>query len=99
MKSFFDLNNEYNTMVSMVQVGLDMAPTPTQIDTLEKDCRDYNRTLAAWKSAQPQIASLNAALGRSQLHELTLTPTKLTEASCGVAPEAARKARKETGAK
>ena len=36
MQSFADLNNAYNTMVSMMQVGLDMAPTPTQIATWQK---------------------------------------------------------------
>ncbi len=37
---FYDLNNEYSTMVSMVQVGLDMAPTPTQVATWELDCTE-----------------------------------------------------------
>ena len=48
LQSFVTLNNDYNTMVSMMQVGLDMAPTPTQIATWESDCSNYNRTVDAW---------------------------------------------------
>jgi hypothetical protein len=33
MQSFIQLNNSFNTLISMMQVGLDMAPTPAQIDT------------------------------------------------------------------
>jgi photosystem II stability/assembly factor-like uncharacterized protein len=91
LKSFVDLNNEYNTMVSMVQVGLDMAPTSTQIATWESDCNNYNRTLAAWKGAQQQISDFNALLGKNQLHELAFTPTSLTDASCNFAAEGSRK--------
>jgi len=82
LKSFFELNDDYNTMVSMMQVGLDMAPTPTQIATWESDCRNYNHTVAAWKDAHQQIADFNALLSRNQLHELTLVPTRLTDDSC-----------------
>ena len=64
IKSFVDLNNEYNTMVSMMQVGLDMAPTPTQIATWESDCNNLNRTTAAWTSMQQQITAFNAAAGQ-----------------------------------
>jgi hypothetical protein len=91
LKSFLDLNNDYNTMVSMVQVGLDMAPTPTQIASWESDCNNYNRTLAEWKKMQQQISSFNALLEKDQLHELTLAPTKLVDASCTFAPEGSRK--------
>jgi len=89
-----DLNNEYNTMVSMVQVGLDMAPTPTQTATWESDCNNYNRTVAAWKDLQPQITGFNALLAKNQLHELALTPTRLTAASCTLAAEGSRKGSK-----
>ena len=91
LKSFAELNNAYNTMVSMVQVGLDMAPTPTQIDTLDTDCRDFNRTVGAWKSLQQQLTDFNAALERHQLHELALAPVKVNAGSCGSAPETKRK--------
>jgi len=93
-KSFVELNNAYNTMVSMVQVGLDMAPTPTQVATWESDCNDYNRTVDAWKNLQQPITDFNALLAKDQLHEITLTPTKLTAASCSFAPEKSRKAGK-----
>ncbi|MGA7524897.1 MAG: hypothetical protein WBW84_20775 [Acidobacteriaceae bacterium] len=98
-KSFADENDEYNTMISMVQVGLDMEPTPAQISTWESDCHGYNRTVAAWKNMQPEIAGFNALLVRNQLHELTLAPTKLTDASCSFTPEVSRKANKQTASR
>jgi len=87
MQSFFDLNNTYNILVSMMQVGLDMAPTPTQISTWEKDCTDYNRTVDAWKAAQQQVTDFNAVLTKNQLQPLTIPPTKLTDATCTFKPE------------
>jgi photosystem II stability/assembly factor-like uncharacterized protein len=90
LQSFMDANNAYNTMVSMMQVGLDMAPTPTQIATWESDCDNLNRTTAAWKDMQKQIADFNALLAKNQLQPLTLTPTTLTAAACTFAPEASR---------
>ena len=81
------LNDDYNTMVSMMQVGLDMAPTPTQIATWESDCSNYNRTVAAWKAMQKQdIADFNAVLAKNHLQELTVAPTKLTDATCSFKP-------------
>jgi hypothetical protein len=91
LQSFFDLNNDYNTMVSMVQVGLDMAPTPTQITTWESDCTNYNRTLAEWKAAQKQIADFNALLTKNQLQALNIAPIKLTESQCSFKPELSAK--------
>jgi hypothetical protein len=91
MQSFFDLNNTYNTMVSMMQVGLDMAPTPTQISTWEKDCTAYNRTVDAWKAAQQQITDFNALLAKNQLQQLTVARTRLTESSCTFKPELSTK--------
>ena len=88
IKSFVDLNNEYNTMVSMMQVGLDMAPTPTQIATWESDCNSLNRTTAAWTSMQQQITSFNELLARNQLQELKPAPTRLTGGSCNFTPDA-----------
>ena len=92
LKTFANLNDEYNTMVSMVQVGLDMAPTPTQIATLAKDCREYNRTVAAWKAAQTQITDFNALLEKNQQHAITLAPVKVTDATCAPTPAATKKA-------
>jgi len=98
LQSFLEVNDAYNTMVSMMEVGLDMAPTPTQVASWESDCRNYNRTVAAWKDLQPQITSFNAVLARNQLHELTVAPTKLTDASCSFVTEGGRTERKKAAA-
>jgi photosystem II stability/assembly factor-like uncharacterized protein len=82
LQSFFDVNNLYNTMVSMMQVGLDMAPTPTQIATWESDCTNLNRTVDAWKAAQKQLADFNAVLTKNNLQPLKIAPTKLTNSPC-----------------
>jgi photosystem II stability/assembly factor-like uncharacterized protein len=95
LKSFMDLNNAYNVLVSMMQVGLDMPPTPTQIVTWEKDCNDYNRTRTEWNNMQQQITAFNAVLAKNQLQQLTLVLTKLTDASCTFTPEAGRKKSKK----
>ncbi len=94
MQSFADLNNSYNTMVSMIQVGLDMTPTPTQIATWESDCLNYNRTLAAWNGIQQQIKDFNAVLTKNNLQQLKVPFTKLTNASCSFIPEQGRKVNK-----
>ena len=94
LKSFVELNDAYNTMVSMIQVGLDMAPTSTQIATWEKDCTDYNRTLDTWKSAQQQIKDFNAVLAKNGLQELKVGPIPQTDTSCRFNPEGGRKASK-----
>jgi photosystem II stability/assembly factor-like uncharacterized protein len=86
LKPFVTLNNDYNTMVSMMQVGLDMAPTPTQISTWESDCTGLNRTVAAWKTTQKDIADFNALLAKNNLQQITVAPTKLTESSCSFKP-------------
>lgn len=94
MQSFFALNNDYNTMVSMMQVGLDIAPTPTQIATWESDCSKYNRTVDAWKAMYQQLVGFNAVLAKYNLQQLKLEPTKLTDLSCSfrpVKPEAGKK--------
>jgi photosystem II stability/assembly factor-like uncharacterized protein len=82
MLSFLALNNEYSTLVSMMQVGLDMTPTPTQIATLESDCSKYNRTVDAWKAAQKQIVDFNATLTKNHQQALTSAPTKVADDSC-----------------
>lgn len=82
MKTFADLNNSANTMVSMIQVGLDMAPTPTQIATWENDCNNYNRTLTAWNGMQQPIKDFNAVLAKNNLQQLNAPASKLTSASC-----------------
>ena len=83
MQSFIALNGSFNTMVSMMQVGLDMAPTGAQIDTWASDCKSYNTTVTAWKKLQSEeLAAFNALLTKSNLKAVTVTPTKLTLAVC-----------------
>jgi len=94
LKSFLELNNEYNTLVSMMQIGLDMAPTPAQVATWESDCSNYNRTVDAWKSMQQQVTDLNTVLVKNQLQELKLSPVKVSDATCSFAPAANKKASK-----
>ena len=67
LQSFLAVNNEYNTMVSMMQVGLDVAPTPAQIATWEsavsasttarwprgRSCRNSSPTLMRCWQRQP----------------------------------------------
>jgi photosystem II stability/assembly factor-like uncharacterized protein len=91
MKSFYDLNNAYNTMVSMIQVGLDMAPTPTQINTWKNDCSDYNRTKTTWDDIRLQIANFNAELAKSNLEKIKLPSSKLTGSPCSFGPDPDRK--------
>jgi len=82
IESFMSLNNAYNTMVSMMQVGLDMAPTPTQIATWQKDCTDLNHTIAAWKDMEKQIGEFNVLLTKNSLQEINVAPIKLTTDTC-----------------
>jgi hypothetical protein len=84
LKSFLALNDDYSTMVSMMQVGLDIGPTPAQFDNWQSVCSSYNRTVAAWKAAEPQIAGFNAALVKNQLQPLNIAPSKLTDSPCSV---------------
>jgi hypothetical protein len=86
LPTFFELNNDYNAMVSMMQIGLDMAPTPTQIATWESECPKYNRTVTAWKDLQKQIADFNAVLAKNNLEQLTVPSTKLTDSPCSFGP-------------
>jgi len=82
LSTFFDLNNDYNTMVSMMQVGLDMAPTPAQIATWESDCTHYDKTVEAWKAAQKEIADFKAVLAKGSMEGLKVEPTKLGVVGC-----------------
>lgn len=83
LQSFLALNNSYNTLVSMMQVGMDMPPTPARIATWESDCRQYRRTLDAWKALQGhQLAAFNAQLAKSNLQQLQLAPVRLAAPSC-----------------
>jgi hypothetical protein len=86
LQPFSELNNAFNTMVSMMQVGLDMAPTPTQIATWQKDCTDLERTRTAWEDARKQIADFNAMLVKNNLQEMKVAPTKLSGSACSFMP-------------
>jgi len=74
-----------------MQVGLDMAPTPTQIATWESDCGNSNRTVTAWKAVQQQIIDFNAVLSKNHLQELNIAPTKLSDSPCTFKPEPSTK--------
>jgi hypothetical protein len=74
MLSFIALNGAFNTIVSSMQIGLDMPPTPSQIDNWETTCKRYNRTLSAWKTTVSE-----------DLASYKIPPTKLTEAVCAAA--------------
>jgi photosystem II stability/assembly factor-like uncharacterized protein len=95
LKSFFDLNNAFNTLVSMIQVGLDVAPTPTQIATWKSDCADYNRTRTAWDGVRQQVQSFNAELAKNNLEEIKLAPSKLTASSCSFGPDPGSRATRQ----
>ena len=82
LKSFLNLNDDYNTLVSMMQVGMDMAPTPTQISTWESDCKNYNRTVDAWTAMRKQIADFNTVLAKDHLQELKLPSANLGDPPC-----------------
>ena len=82
LKSFLNINDDYNTMVSMMQVGMDMAPTPTQISTWESDCKNYNRTVDAWTAAKKEIADFNTVLAKNHLQELNVAASKVGDPPC-----------------
>ena len=94
LQPFSELNNAFNTMVSMMQVGLDMAPTPTQIATWQKDCTHLSQTTTAWKDALKQVTDFNAMLVKNNLQEMKVAPTNLTVSTCSFMPEPAKKAKK-----
>jgi hypothetical protein len=86
--SFTSLNGTFGSLVSLMQVGLDMGPTQAQIDTWESGCKSFNATVAAWSTMQSgDLAAFSALLKKSNLPALTITPTKLTAQSCTFTPE------------
>jgi photosystem II stability/assembly factor-like uncharacterized protein len=90
MQSFVSLNASLGTIVSMMQVGLDMAPTPAQIETWESDCKNYNTTVAAWKKLQTDdLTAFNADLAKANAKPLSLAPTKVSPAVCTFATPSA----------
>jgi len=90
---FNALNGAFDSIVSLSQVGLDEAPTQAEIDTLENGCKEYNTTVAAWKTMQSKdLADFNALLTKNNLKPLEVTPSALTNAQCGATASAAPKA-------
>ena len=84
LRSFVGENNAYNSLVSLMQVGMDMRPTPAQLATLDADCRHYDHTVVSWMSLQTgQLAAFNTALAASHRRELRLAPVRLTVPACG----------------
>ena len=71
MQSFIALNNGFSAIVSAMQVGLDMPPTPAKIATWLADCKNYNTTVTAWKKAVSE-----------DLAPYNVQPSKLTTATC-----------------
>ena len=85
LHSFVGLNNDYNALVSLMQIGIDMRPTPAQLATLHHDCQQYARTVAAWKAMHTsQLPAFNALLGKNHLKRLHLLPVALQAPACGV---------------
>jgi hypothetical protein len=91
MIPFNTLNGSFDAIVSMSQVGLDEAPTKAQIDTWEADCKEFNRTVAAWKTMQSKdLADFDALISKNNLKPLQVTPTTLALPPCAfTAPAAA----------
>ncbi len=71
-KSFYDLNNAFNALVSMDQVGIDMPPTRAQHATLVHDCTEYARTVAAWGALRHRLRAFNHDLGAQHLAPIPL---------------------------
>ena len=89
LRSFVVENNVYNSLVSLMQVGMDMRPTPAQLATLDADCRHYDHTVISWMSLQTgQLAAFNTALAANHRRELRLAPVRLTVPACGFVTDA-----------
>jgi len=80
---FNAMNGSFNVIVSTSQVGLDEAPSQAQIDTWVADCKQYNTTVAAWKTMQSQdLVAFNALLSKNNLTPIRVSPTALTSPPC-----------------
>jgi hypothetical protein len=80
---FNTLNGSFDTIVSTSQVGLDEAPTQSQINTWLADCKEFNRTVAAWKTMQSKdLADFNALLSKNNLKPLQVIPSALPIPPC-----------------
>jgi len=71
MLSFVALNSAFSTIVSSMQIGLDMPPTQSQLDNWDTTCKRFNTTLTAWKKTVSE-----------DLASYGIPPTKLAEMAC-----------------
>ena len=72
IRSFYDLNNAFNALVSMVQVGIDMPPTGAQVATLKHDCTGYARAVTAWRTLRGKLLRFNHELKTHRLKPINL---------------------------
>ncbi len=88
--SFTALNAAFNTVVALNHNGIDMAPTKSQINTWEADCKNYGATVTAWKQMQGvDLVSFNDQLTKAGKPGLKVSPTALTvPPSCTFVPPA-----------
>jgi hypothetical protein len=83
MLSFLAVNNSFNVTVSAAQVGLDMAPTQSQIDTWLADCKEFNNTIEGWKKMTSEdLANFNKALQQNQQQPLSVPATRIAGPAC-----------------
>jgi hypothetical protein len=89
--SFTTLNGQFNSLVALMQNGIDMAPTKAEVDTWESYCKEYSATVVAWKQMQSvDLASFNTQLTKAEKPALKIAPTALSvPASCAFVPPAA----------
>jgi hypothetical protein len=82
---FYTINTLYYTVLGpLSQNGLDMPPTPAQIDTLETACKEYSATGNGWKTMlTADLVEFNNLLTKNNLPPLKVMPTAVTApASC-----------------
>lgn len=73
--SFSRINGQASALLEMVESTSDQAPVPSLYRTYADLCRDFNATLAAWRSLQAEAAGLNAGLKNAdQGQGITLKP-------------------------
>ena len=86
--SFTALNGSFNLLVELHHNGIDMAPTKSQIDTWESDCKNFNATVVAWKAVLGvDLVSFNDQLTKAGKPAMKIAPSAMkVQASCTFAP-------------
>jgi hypothetical protein len=86
--SFTSLNGSFNLLVELHHNGIDMAPTKSQIDTWESDCKNFNATVVAWKTVLGvDLVSFNDQLSKAGKPAMKIAPSAMkVQASCTFAP-------------